>query len=228
MPDEPSKNGDLLLKLEPSSIPSSTVPLEQNIELQDYINKMVESRLGTILEKIQSSQIQSPLQSQTSEDPYQKLAEELAKEQEVDIKVAKGFVDRMSKISELKNRELNDRLTNFELAAKFSQVFKEHEDAGNLQNKMTLVFQGLNSLEKSFVMNSPDGAEYLYNKTKKEAEKFSIPISDKLKGGSGGGQSLSTDKKLGSQNVLLQEASTLLTKGDRVAYEEKMRQINRG
>lgn len=204
--------------------PPGPVPYDKDPALQEYIGRTLENRLQEVLGKMAASQ---PQPVTPDGDPLSAIAKEIAIEQDVDPKVAKSFVDKFVKINDLKSKALSDRLTQFELAVKFSQIFSQNPDAEAMQPTMNQVFGRMSELEKNFVLNSPDGAVYLYDRAKRETNKYVLPPGSKAAGGSPPSRTPPPDTKVGSNQGLFNKANELMSKGDRSGYEEVMRQITR-
>ena len=200
------------------------IPFHEDLKVQEYIARQVDARLEGIL-----SRFGPPAPPVKEEgDPLDKIAQELAAEEKIDPETAKSFVKKFKVIAEHQNKELSRRLDNFELTQKFSQVFNAHPDeAESVAPKMTEVFGRLNDLEKNFVLKSPDGAEFLFNKAYKEANRGVLPPSARANAGNPPTKGIQPEAKVGSRAALFAKANEAQRKGDRAGYEEIMQQINR-
>lgn len=221
--NQPPGATDATPPVEEKSLPP--VPFDRDPALQDYINRTVESRLQGILEKFGAAQ---PKPAAQENDPLEAIAQELAKEEEIKPEVARAFVGKFKRIVEHTTKSISDRLTQHELTQKFSQVFSRYEDAETLAPQMRTVFSSLSELERNFVLNSPDGADFLYQKARRESNRSALPPSVRVSAGNPPPRSPSMPQKVEGSNTLRVKAAEALKRGDRAGYDDVMAQIMRG
>lgn len=241
MPDQPQgapgQNGDLppappagnqapsgAAEITPGGANPPAVPFNNDPAIQDYIDRRVESRLREISQYGQPSPVQKPEES----DPLQDVAKELAEQEKIDPAVAKSFVDKFVRIARHVTKEDRAKLTQFELTQRFAQVFAQNPNAEALAPRMRSIFTGLTELEKNFVLNSPDGALYLYDRAKREENRGALPPAARFNASNPPSRGSSPETKVGSKTSLFAKANQCLAKGDRAGYEEVMQQIQRG
>ena len=202
------------------------VPFDKDIAMRDYIERQVEKRVDDRLNRIQAAQPRPD--NGNGKDPLDVIAEELAAEEKLDPAAAKSIVNKFRRIVEHTTRDLRGDVTNNKLTQKFSQVFGKYDDAQDIAPIMTETFKSLTELERNFVLNAPDGADWLYQKARSRSSRAALPPSVRVAAGAPPARGASLDSKLNGTTTLFGKANELLRKGDRAGYEEVMTQINRG
>ena len=124
-----------------------------------------------------------------------------------------------------KTRGIEERFQVLDLTMRFGQVFQQNQDAKQYEGKMLEIFNGMNPFEKNFVMNSQDGAHYLYDIAKKRSGV--LPPAARYAGTSTTSRSASASDKIGERDTQIGQALEAFNKGDRVGYERIMANVVR-
>lgn len=156
------------------------------------------------------------------EDEAEKLAQEFATETGVDLAQAKSFVKYAIKIAESKVKPIQETQVahgqSQALMGRVHQVRAKYGDVEGVSNKMWDMFNKMDEFSQSFVLNSPDGVEWLYAKAK-DGHIVATP-QEKLAGGSFAGRGASPISKIGDETAIAQAASNALIGGKREEYEK--------
>ena len=181
-------------------------------EFQALIDRQVEKRVQAELEK--SKTLAQPVEAESEDVKF------LMKQHNLSADEAKAMVAWRDRGLEAKLKPIQEQLENHsksqELTQKASAFYAANPEAFQHKQKMIDAMKGLNPSEREFVMNSPDGFNWLYSKVNKGA----APVSDTAKfAASSGGGSGGSSAKLSTSGTLASQAIDAFAKGDRAAYE---------
>ena len=191
--------------------------LMANPDFQDYFNRQIDNRVQAKLDGTKPKDV--------DEDTKSLMGRFAITEDQ-----AKGLVQWRDSGVEKKLKPLQDKIeSNFSqqtLTSRIASLRMQHDDLDACGDTMLKLMSQMDETQRGFILNSPDGIEYLYEKARKTLGLATT--SDKLKGGGGGGRGQNFDSKTGGLNTNIQTASKVLndpTKSDRqrrMEYEQAM------
>src|SRR3990167_6220030 len=97
------------------------------------------------------------------------VATKLAARFNMDPEAAKELVGVIDGIASARAKPAMVQLENFELQSRFGALFARTPDAQQYTGKMKELFDGLSEYERNFVLKSPDGPGFLYDKAKRSS-----------------------------------------------------------
>ena len=198
---------------------------------REEISSIIEEKFNAIVARINPNGVPAvPAPSNNGHDVLDQIADELAEEEGIKPEVAKGFVKKFVKIHDHLNKGTQEELNAFKMRDKFVQVFngKPEAEVKEVAPKMAEIFKTLSPMEQNFVLHSPDGGDWIYDKAKRSSGLYSQPAAVVAAASAGGGRAPSPERKLGSKADIFAKATEALLKGDRAGYESAMDQIRRG
>lgn len=194
---------------------------------REEVKQMLDDTLSGITALIRSQN--PPALAALAPNELDVLAEEMEVEYGMEKGKGKSLVDKISKIASHTTKGATQELDQFKLRDKFAQVFAAHQDdADKVAPKMAEVFKKLSPLEQNFVLNSPDGAQFIYDKASREMGLYAMTPAQRAAVNVSTGRALTPERKLGGNAELFKKANEAIAKGDRTTYEEIMGQIVRG
>ena len=211
------------------------LPFHKNPEMQDYINRQVEAKsaekINDAMAKIIALQGQKPAQAGDESD---QMIDEIAAEGNLDENSKKVLKKLMVKVkavvekqSAKESKELKEKVENMEITMRMGAVFNAHPDAKELTGKMSEVFSRLTALEKQFALYSPEGGEWLYNKTKSMVSSYIVTPQEKTAGSSLNGKGVSVAAKTGEEGSAIDKAAEALAKGDKNEYHRLIASLSK-
>ncbi len=205
--------------------PATPVPFDQDPKIQDYINRQAEKRAeAKVIEKMAEYGIKPQTQAATG-DELDKIAAEIAEEHGLEPKLARSLTDKMKRANKGEMDKMRSEVDNINLTLRFGQVFANNPDGQKYSAKMQEIFNDMGTLERDFVLKSPNGPDYLFGEAKKRLGY--VPSNERLSGGSGAGRSASPSSKVGDVTTLTTQAVEALKSGDRPKYEKIMSSMTR-
>lgn len=184
-------------------------------QLEEKVNQRTADAVAKVLE--QTGLIKPDA---AKEDPDAEDVQHIMANFEMEEAKARELVQWRNRGIDKKTKSLENRFDALDLSMRFSQVFRENEDAKQLEGKMLEVFNAMTPEEKNFVLRSPKGASYLYGEARQRAGL--LPASSRAAGGGGGSsssRSLSPSEKVGDSTAQLGKAVEALSRGNRAEYE---------
>lgn len=210
----------------PDGMPLTFADVIKHPEFQPYLQRQIQDEViarttDTVAKVLEQAGIVKPA---AKEDPDEEDVKHLmANFEDMDEKRARQLVEWRNRGIDKKTRTLENRFDNLDLSMRFSQVFRENEDARQYEGKMLELFNGMNDDERRFVIRSKDGAAYLYEQAKKRAGV--LPASSRVAGGGAGpsaSRSVPVSDKTGDRDKQAGEAVAALLKGNRAEFERLM------
>ena len=98
---------------------------------------------------------------------------------------------------------------------------------GLREAQMRRIFDDMDNVSKQFILNSPDGPEFLYDKAKKLANSGFIPEKQRFSGNFSRGSALPAENKTNPRETIVSSALAAYRKGDARGFEERMNALNR-
>lgn len=144
---------------------------------------------------------------------------------DVDEKRAKELISWRDTGIEKHVKPFKERFDVLDLSMRFGAVFQQNADAKQYEGKMLEIFKGMNDAEKNFVMNSQEGATFLYDTAKKRSG--ILPPAARYAGTSTPSRSTPPAQKIGDADTQVAQAVDALNKGDRATYDRIMAQVAR-
>ena len=199
-------------------------------EFQPFLQRQIEEQVAartadTVAQVLQQMGV---TKNGNGNQPDQEAAEDLKKLMdnfEVDEKRAKELISWRDQGIEKHVKPFKERFDVLDLSMRFGLVFQQNADAKQYEPKMLEIFKGMNEAEKNFVMNSQEGATFLYDTAKKRAG--ILPPAARYAGTSGPSRSTPPAQKIGDADTQVAQAVDALKKGDRASYERIIAQVGR-
>lgn len=195
-------------------------------EFQDFFNRQVENAVSRAI----AANAQAGLTQAQKKDILDEFAESLVQDYQMDLKQAKRLASQFDALTKHRIdstvgglRKENEEM---KITLQFGQVFNQYPDAVKYSRNMKQVFEGMSEYDREFVLKSPNGPEFLYQKAKKLADGGVLSNDQKHLGSSPAAKSgASSTRQLDSSASLVGKVSDALVKGDKKAYEQEFARL---
>lgn len=207
--------------------PAPEVPFHQRPELRetiDYIGrqvlKAVEERLGSPAPRApqETTAITSSVKAE-----IEARADAFAKKHNVDKQVAMDMMMENRQLLEGDFNALNRKVESFDLVFKFNALFNQVPDAKNYSREMAGMLENMNPTERTFILNSPNGTEFLYFKAKQS--KPNVPA--RAPAPTTTPRSPNPAMKMGTTDVKVNAAISAFKNKDPKAFQDAVQSINK-
>ena len=172
-----------------------------NPEFKDFFDRQVERKAQD------KSGAQQKSQQQEDED-----VKMLMQKFDITEENAKGLVLWRDQGVDKKLKPIMDQIhsqgTQQTLTARFSALRIKNPEMDEYSDEMVKVMGELSDSARKYVMDDPEGVEWLLEKTKKKYTKATV--QDKIRGGGGSGRGHTFNDKTGGLNTNIDAASKLL------------------
>lgn len=221
-PPSPGANGNNGAGATPAVVPPA-VPFDRDPKIQEYVSRQVikareEERVLTM------GQIASFMDGRKPQtDPIKEHAVKMAARYKITEEEAAALLEDTTTAAEARIapriQQLEGHFAQQALNAKFAAVFQSDPDLLKDKDKIMGVFTNMNEIERSFVLQSPDGPKHLVSKYR---EVYQINPSNKSAAGAIPGSGTDFNAKAPAKNVYLELAGKALSERNGKAYAEAM------
>ena len=149
------------------------------------------------------------------------IVKELVSKFSMETETAKNFVSTLEKVIERKNKPITNTLQENVVASRIAEVYSKYADAKEYHAKILELLKNVDDSEYKFIINSPEGRDHLYQKAKKLSGKVSD--QDRINGSGTPSSGMPASAKIGSANEHTNQAVAGLKDGDKIKYEQSVK-----
>lgn len=206
----------------PDGNPLTFADVLKHPEFQPFLKRQIEDEVTartsqTVAEVLEQAGLRKP--GGNAEDPDAEDVKHIMANFDMEEAKAKELVHWRNRGIDKKTKVLENRFDTLDLSMRFSQVFRENEDAKQLEGKMLEVFNSMTPDEKNFVLKSPKGATFLYGEARQRAGLTPAPARAAGGGSGSSSRSVPASEKTGDSNVQVSQVLDAFKRGDRKEYE---------